>query len=173
MESSSLRICRWLSSACQTLLGAWPSQIASIPEAAVDIATAQPTLQASFLRIPLAVMILAIVPIRWCPRARRCLTWARQFIRQSRKKPSHRTGLAFMSNFRVTPSQSSLHFLAFAMDGPLGRSEAKNHATSVFSLSIRNPASKRVSRMLSSLVFASCWKSDRPAKLKVQLQSST
>jgi hypothetical protein len=112
---------------------AWPSQMASIPYAAVDIATDQPTFRASFLRIPLVVMILAIVLRRWWPRARRCLTCARQFIRQSRKKPSHLTGFAFGSNFRQIPSQSSCHFLALTMDGPLGLSEAKNHATSVFS----------------------------------------
>jgi hypothetical protein len=132
---------------------AWPSQMASIPYAAVDIAMAQPTFRASFLQMSLVVMILPIVLSRWRPRARRCLTCARQFIRQSKKKPSHLTGLALWSNFRLIPSQSSRHFLALAMDGPPDLSEAKNHATSVFSWSIRNSALRRVSLMLSSLTL--------------------
>jgi hypothetical protein len=55
------------------------------------------------------------------------------------KKPSHRTGLAFILNFLVTPRHFSFHFLALFLDAVLGVSPAKIHATSVLASSIVKP----------------------------------
>jgi hypothetical protein len=79
-----------------------PSQMASTPYAAVDMATAQATFLASLRGVPLAPITRASVLILWCSSARRCLTCACQLNFGSRKKPSHVTGLALMLNLRLT-----------------------------------------------------------------------
>jgi hypothetical protein len=130
----------------------WSSQIASIPCAAMDIATDQATFLAIFLGDPLAFMTREIVLMRWCPSASRCLTWACQLSRQSIKKPSHLVGLTKMLNLRLIPCQRNSHSSVFFIDGPRGLSPAKIHATSVLSLSIPKPYRQKTSCTL----FKSC-----------------
>jgi hypothetical protein len=138
---------------------AWPSQIASIPYAAV-------------LSTPSAFVTVAKVRIRYCPSARWCFTRACQLSQRSIEMPNHRTNLALISNFRTIPRQPNSQSFAFSSEGLWVLYSAKIHATSVFPLSNSKQCFSNTSWTLSRSSEACSRKSSCEVRLMTQEQSS-
>jgi hypothetical protein len=86
--------------------------------------------------------------------------------------PRHRTGLARISNFLVTPRHLSFSFLAFSFEAVRGLSPANIHATCFALVHVESVLPKRGVYLVEEVVACS-WKSFCLVKLIIQLQPST